>query len=128
MAQLNKRSQSLIKPDKLREGESESEAGLFLSHSFNSQFTQKSQPGGTDFEEERSVARLNLKCQMLSFDFAEKSSLVDLKDKWRLGIFPSYMKSKILQAQTASFNKLFQNHKVLQPGRPVISDHETATN
>lgn len=50
----------------------EREAGPFLSHSFDSQFTRRSQPGGRDFEEERSVARLNLKCQMLYFDFMEK--------------------------------------------------------
>lgn len=32
-----------------------------LSHSFDSQFKHRSQPGGRDFEEERSVARLNFK-------------------------------------------------------------------
>lgn len=48
------------------------EAEPFLSHSFDSQFTRRSQPGGRDFEEERSEARLNLKCQMLYFDFMEK--------------------------------------------------------
>lgn len=48
------------------------EAKPFLSHSFDSEFTQRSQPGGRDFGEERSGARLNLKCQMLYFDFMEK--------------------------------------------------------
>lgn len=52
--------------------EGERAAEPFLSHSFDSQFTRRSQPGGRDFEEERSVAGLNLKCQMCYFDFMEK--------------------------------------------------------
>lgn len=74
---------------------SEREAEPFLSHSFDSQFTRRSQPGGRDFEEERSVARLNLKCQMLYFDFVEKKdSSEEPTDHMLPSIFPSLLEKR----------------------------------
>lgn len=109
--------QSPTKPHEERKREwervraSAREAEPFLSHSFDSQFTHRSQPGGRDFEEERSVARLNLKCQMLYFDFMEKRqfrgpgrphatrhfSLLTWKNlrsnRYRLALSPSWSKT-----------------------------------
>lgn len=70
-----------------------SEAEPFLSHSFDSQFTRRSQPGGRDFEEERSVARLNLKCQMLYFDFMEKKT--GQRIRWLGSIFPFLLQKNL---------------------------------
>lgn len=73
-------------------GESKREAEPRLSHSFDSQFTHRSQPGGRDFEEERSVARLKLKCQMLYFDFMEKRHFRGSDRPHATKHFPSFLK------------------------------------
>lgn len=70
------------------------------------------QPGGRDCEEERSVARLNLKCQMLYFDFMEKKdSSENPTDHMLPSIFPYLLekeekKSQKQQVQTGSFTEL----------------------
>lgn len=101
------------------------EAAPFLSHSFDSQFTRRSQPGGRDFEEERSVARLNLKCQMLYFDLMEKIQFRGFDRPHATKHFSPHTQKKKKISEATNTDSLFHRAVVKQRGASALKASDT---